>query len=305
MSTPDGNRGSDELIGSLRQQLAEKERQLAHHQWAFQQILRTRSWRVTAPLRWLDNRIRDWMRWRAPADEGRAPAPRESAPSPASDPLAPPAAPTVDGDRKKVFTEHALASLDAFLLSGMTLDVLVSERPLVSIILVLFNRAELTLACLRSIAESHSEPLEVVIVDNASTDQTTHLLSRLRGCRVIQNDENRGFLAAVNQAAAACRGEYLLLLNNDAQLLPGSLGAAVRTLASSDDIGAVGAKIILLDGSLQEAGSIVWQDGTCLGYARGDIAFRPILHVPARRRLLLGCIPAHPSQPLGTARRVR
>src|SRR5262249_1916395 len=84
------------------------------------------------------------------------------------------------------------------------------------------------------------------------------------------------FLLAVNQAAREARGEYLLLLNNDAQLLPGSLAAAIATLESGVDIGAVGARIILLDGMLQEAGSIIWRDGSCLGYGRGDDPFAPM-----------------------------
>jgi glycosyltransferase involved in cell wall biosynthesis len=61
-----------------------------------------------------------------------------------------------------------------------------------------------------------------------------------------------------------------LLLNNDAQLLPGTLSSALRTIRGAPDIGAVGGKVILLDGRLQEAGSIIWRDGSCLGYGRGD-----------------------------------
>jgi glycosyltransferase involved in cell wall biosynthesis len=71
------------------------------------------------------------------------------------------------------------------------------------------------------------------------------------------------------------RGENLLLLNNDAQLMPGSISSALRTLHSSNDIGAVGGKIILADGTLQEAGSIIWQDGSCLGFGRGDSPLAP------------------------------
>src|SRR5262249_49150232 len=89
----------------------------------------------------------------------------------------------------------------------------------------------------------------------------------------IRNSENRNFLLAVNQAALEARGRYLLLLNNDAQLLPGSLRAALDTIESEPGIGAVGGRLILFDGSLQEAGSIIWRDGSCLGYGRGDNPF--------------------------------
>ncbi len=109
-----------------------------------------------------------------------------------------------------------------------------------SILLVLFNQAALTLGCLRAIAATVRLPAEVIIVDNASSDETAELLSRLDGARVIRNPENRHFLHAVNQAAAAARGAALLLLNNDACLRPGTLQAAWERLNSAEDIGAVG-----------------------------------------------------------------
>jgi GT2 family glycosyltransferase len=136
-------------------------------------------------------------------------------------------------------------------------------------LIVLYNRAELTLACLRSLGKPLGTP-EIIIVDNASSDDTSKLLNRLSGVHVIRNSENLNFLLAVNQAAREAHGKYLLVLNNDAQLLPGALRSALGTIGSSSDIGAVGGRLVLLDGTLQEAGSIVWRDGSCLGYGRGD-----------------------------------
>ena len=110
---------------------------------------------------------------------------------------------------------------------------------------------------------------EIILVDNASTDRTHELLERINAVTVIRNNSNRHFLHGVNQAAAAARGRHLLLLNNDAQLLPGSLEAVLNVLDAEAAVGAVGGRIILPDGTLQEAGSIIWNDGTCLGYGRG------------------------------------
>jgi GT2 family glycosyltransferase len=112
-------------------------------------------------------------------------------------------------------------------------------------------------------------PVETIIVDNDSKDETGELLDRIEGAKVIRNDENLGFLKAVNQALGEAAGDHVLLLNNDALMFPGALAAALRTLESEADIGAVGGRIVLLDGRLQEAGSIVWSDGSCLGYGRG------------------------------------
>src|SRR5439155_3576337 len=140
----------------------------------------------------------------------------------------------------------------------------------------LFNRAELTLQCLRSIAEHGFERLEVIIIDNASTDETGKLLDLVYGATIIRNTENHHFVLAVNQAAREARGEFVLLLNNDAQLLPGALRSALKTIRQDSRIGAVGGRLVMLDWSLQEAGSIVWRDGSCLGYGRGDDPFAPM-----------------------------
>jgi GT2 family glycosyltransferase len=179
-------------------------------------------------------------------------------------------------DQKQLFTDLQSIQLKSFLTSGSCLELPHSDDPVVSVILVLFNRGELTFACLRSLAENYRERLEVIIVDNASQDDTAMLLDRLQGVQVIRNAENRNFLLAVNQAAKAAKGEYLLLLNNDAQVLPGTIHSALRTIRSASDIGAVGGRLILLDGTLQEAGSIIWRDGSCMGYGRGDNPFAPM-----------------------------
>ena len=158
--------------------------------------------------------------------------------------------------------------LQSFLKADDFLDIPVSDTPKVSILLILFNQAPLTFRCLRSLALESSVPFEVIMIDNNSQDETAEIIKRVSGVEYCFNNENLGFLKAVNQAAGMASGEHLLLLNNDAALLPGTLANAVSRLESNDKFGAVGGKIILVDGLLQEAGSIIWQDGACLGYGR-------------------------------------
>jgi GT2 family glycosyltransferase len=117
--------------------------------------------------------------------------------------------------------------------------------------------------------------MDIIIVDNNSSDDTASLLDRLEGATIVRNSANMHFLKAANAGAREARGRYILFLNNDAQVHPGSIQAAIETLEKSGDIGAVGGKLILPDGSLQEAGSIVWRDGSCLGYGRGGDPFAP------------------------------
>ncbi len=176
---------------------------------------------------------------------------------------------------REEFTEIKLSELEDFFSSNQVIKFPESDTPKISILLVLFNRAELTLACLKSIVEKAGIDIEVIVIDNDSTDQTPKLLDRIKGAKIVHNKENVNFLKACNQGAKLAQSEYLLLLNNDAQLLKGSLKAALETFETSDDIGAVGGKILLLNGTLQEAGSIIWQDGSCLGYGRGESPFAP------------------------------
>ena len=144
-----------------------------------------------------------------------------------------------------------------------------AESPVVSVLLPVFNRADLTLRCLRSLAAIQL-PMEIVVIDNASTDLTAALLGRTEGAIVVRNTQNVGFLAAINQAADLARGETLLLLNSDTEVLPGSLEAALETLSASTSNGAVVGRLVHPDGKLQEAGAIVWRDASCQSYGRGD-----------------------------------
>jgi GT2 family glycosyltransferase/glycosyltransferase involved in cell wall biosynthesis len=170
---------------------------------------------------------------------------------------------------KQAFRERCMIDLRDFLREGRRLPMPSAETPKVSILLVLFNQAELTFHCLQTLGRALDVPAEVIILDNNSTDLTDSLLERIDGARIIRSPDNLHFLRGVNHAAAEARGSYLLLLNNDTRLTPGSIGAACSRLDSAPDVGAVGGKLVLLDGALQEAGSIIWRDGSCLGYGRG------------------------------------
>jgi GT2 family glycosyltransferase len=258
----------NELVRSLRKQLEETERELGDQKWLLEQYLQSPSWRLTAPVRWLANLIRSLFG--KPKDEAHIRPDVALRDHPEEE--------TVESsfDPKQIFDEFYRNQLQGFLTTGAALQLPHNETPEISVILVLYNRAELTLACLRSLTENYALQLEIIVVDNNSQDETPLLLDRLHGANIIRNTENRNFVLAVNQAAKVARGEYVLLLNNDAQVLPGTLQSALKTIRSEPDIGAVGGRILLLDGTLQEAGSIIWRDGSCLGYGRGDSPVAPM-----------------------------
>lgn len=250
--------------------------ELAHLHDAYR---RSTSWRVTAPMR------------KAIALMRRE---RGAAPAPTSAPTQRLAAPTASGESpkegepagvspspdamKRLLRQSMQERLSLFLSSNARLRLPSDEAPDVSILLVLYNQVELTFGCLRSIAEcveTDGLKAEVILLDNGSSDDTARLLGRLDGATIIDAGENLHFLRGVNRAAGAARGRHILLLNNDAQLTPGSLASAVQSLDADPTIGAIGGRIILPDGTLQEAGSIVWSDGSCLGYLRGKAPDAP------------------------------
>ncbi len=140
----------------------------------------------------------------------------------------------------------------------------------ISIIVVLYGKAHLGLLCIESILRNADVPYELILVDNNPTDGSREMLEHLDGAVVIRNRENLGFGYACGQGAERARGELLCFLNNDALLQSGSLGAVLADFREDKAIGVVGGKILLADGRLQEAGSIVWKDGSAWGYGRGD-----------------------------------
>jgi O-antigen biosynthesis protein len=149
-----------------------------------------------------------------------------------------------------------------------------SRRIRKSIIICVHNHASYTFRCLRSLlSEIDPADTEIIVVNNASSDETDRLLSKLAGLIVVvKNADNVGFVKACNQGSAVASGEYLIFLNNDTVVHRGWLRHLVETIESDDLTGAVGSMLISPDGSLQEAGAIVWNDGTAANYGRGSEA---------------------------------
>jgi len=148
------------------------------------------------------------------------------------------------------------------------------ENPVVSLVILTFNKAAITYQCLESLLAHTDVPYELILVDNGSTDETLSLLDRLENVIIIRNSDNLGFVLGCNKGAKMAKGEHLLFLNNDTVVTPNWLSHLVRTIESYPKCGAVGCKLVWPNGLLQEAGSIIWSDGSALGYGRGDNPFK-------------------------------
>jgi GT2 family glycosyltransferase len=149
-----------------------------------------------------------------------------------------------------------------------------SLQPTISIIVVSYNTRDLLRGCLRSLApEVAAVGVEVIVVDNGSTDGSADMVrADYPDVQLLCLGENRGFGAANNCAAALSAAEYLLLLNSDTIVHPHALSALLTFVAAHPDAGAVGARLLNTDGSLQKS---CWRFPTpglelaeCLGLLR-------------------------------------
>ncbi len=155
-------------------------------------------------------------------------------------------------------------------------DVPFSDKPHVSIIIPVFNKIAYTAACLRSLAE-HADQVsfETIVVDDGSTDQTSIRLAQIGGIRVLRNEKNLGFVGSCNAGAAMANGEFIVFLNNDTVVTAGWLKALIDCFDQQIDAGLVGSKLVYPNGRLQEAGGIVFRDGSGWNYGRFDDPAEP------------------------------
>ncbi|MDB5336757.1 MAG: wbbL 5, partial [Planctomycetaceae bacterium] len=109
-----------------------------------------------------------------------------------------------------------------------------------SIVIVTFNQQAYTRQCLHSLREYTDEDVQIIVIDNGSSDGTVEFLKTVPDITVITNRENLGYPAAVNQGIQAARGRQILLLNNDVVLTTGWLLHLLKALYSEAEIGLVG-----------------------------------------------------------------
>ncbi|MCU0242441.1 MAG: glycosyltransferase family 2 protein [Vicinamibacteria bacterium] len=149
------------------------------------------------------------------------------------------------------------------------------EWPRVTLIIPVFNQLAYTERCLLALTPALPQaiPVEILIVDDASTDETPARLrgwtERLGNLRVLRNESNQGFIVSCNRGAEAASGTALVFLNNDTEPQPGFLPPLIHTLYGSEMVGAVGGKLLYPDGTLQEAGGVIYRDGGSCNFGNG------------------------------------
>ena len=156
------------------------------------------------------------------------------------------------------------------------LEELAPEFPTVSIIIPSYNKIDYTEKCLVALQETLPRSFrgEIIVVDDASTDETAARLDELvdieKRLKVVSTPQNVGFILACNRGAEVASSEIIIFLNNDTIPLPGWFQPLLQVFDNYRDAGAVGGKLIYPDGRLQEAGSVIFADGSGLNFGKGD-----------------------------------
>lgn len=149
------------------------------------------------------------------------------------------------------------------------------EDVLVSVIIVNWNGRQYLEKCLTSIITQTYKNIEVILVDNNSTDGSREFIAeRFPEVILIRNNRNYGFAEANNIGIKAGRGEYVATINNDTEAEPGWIENLVNVIKRDPDIGMCASKILLLNNKdlIDSAGMVLYPDGlgVCRGYLEKD-----------------------------------
>ncbi|MBL8522129.1 MAG: glycosyltransferase, partial [Betaproteobacteria bacterium] len=269
----------NQVIEELYAAHVEQEKAVAQAREAYDGILNTTSWRITAPLRSAVLRWRNLRHRLSDLRHGIKRLPRDAAMA------------------GQILKEQGVVALGKRVHSKLTrhndfaphtprnfaletaitpLTVPHSDKPRWSLIIPVYEQHLLTFTCLKSIAETCAgRDIEVIVIDDCSPTPAAQALKVVSGVNFVRNETNLGFLKNCNKAAAMAKGEFVVILNNDLILTGDWLDQMTSVFERFDNTGMVGAKLIYPDGKLQEAGGIVWRDGSAWNVGRGDDPDKP------------------------------
>lgn len=147
----------------------------------------------------------------------------------------------------------------------------------VTVVIPVYGQLAYTLNCIDSLLRHRTRhSIEIIIIDDCGPDKVTEIyVPQLRHVRYHRQAKNGGFINSCNTGGMMARGTFVMMLNNDTRVVDNWLDALVESFEMFPDAGLVGSKMCYADGSLQEAGGILWRDGGAWNYGRNDDPNRP------------------------------
>ena len=163
------------------------------------------------------------------------------------------------------------------------------DEPEVSIIIPAYNKFELTYHSIASILLSFNKTsYEVIVADDCSSDITKDVSDIITNVTHIRNLENLRFLRSCNSAAQYARGKYIIFLNNDTEVTSYWIDELLNPFNTDEQTGMTGSKLLNLDGSLQEAGGIIWGSGQPWNVGNGANPIAPEFNYTRQADYLTG-----------------
>lgn len=149
--------------------------------------------------------------------------------------------------------------------------------PDASIVIPVYGQLAYTVNALDSLLNHKSRfSVEIIIVDDCSPDGVTaEFVSQIQGVRYHRQPQNGGFIESCNTGGMLARGQYIIMLNSDTRVVSGWLDELIGSFSIFPKAGLIGSKLLYPDGTLQEAGGIIWRDGSAWNYGREDDPNRP------------------------------
>ena len=151
-----------------------------------------------------------------------------------------------------------------------------TQNPLVSIIIPVTSKVIPINRCLRSIYYSNTRrTFEIIVIDDCSEDGTREFLGKITGIKIIRNENKLGFLRSCVLGAKKANGDFLLFLSNFSEVSDEWLDRLVETFFQIPKTGIVSSKLVKTDNSLEEAGCIIWRDGSIWKYGKNNNQTHP------------------------------
>ena len=156
-----------------------------------------------------------------------------------------------------------------------------------SVIIPNWNGAKYLPGCLDSLREQAAPDTEIIVIDNGSADESMDILAKYPGIKVIRNEENRGFAAAVNQGFQAMEGRYAVLLNNDTVVQNGWLKSLIHEMDEHPGAFSAASLMLRMDdtGTVDDAGD----NYTILGWGYKRRDGKPASREKKGRRVFSAC----------------